>query len=160
MIDKLIPWKQRSDELKVRDDDRPISSLHSDFDQIWDRLLCDWNAGGMNKWSDDSRLPRANVGFDDEDNEYVLRAELPGFEPDDIDVKISGNVLTLKAERNEEGKANNGSYRRYGSFYESFALPHGVQVDNIDAKYHSGVLEVHLPKSEESKGKRITVQSS
>lgn len=158
MIDKLIPWKKKSGELKVRHDDHPISRLRDDFDQVWDRFWDDWNMGGLSKWSNSSWMLGTHVDFEDQDTEYVLRAELPGFEPSDFDVKISGNVLTLKAEHNEEGKEQNGSYRRYGSFYESFTLPQGVRADNIDAKYHSGVLEISLPKSEECKGKRIEVK--
>ena len=100
----------------------------------------------------------SHVKFDDDENEYVLRAELPGFESDDIDVKVSGNVLTIKAEHKEEGKEENGNSHRYGSFYESFTVPQGVIGDEIDAKYHSGVLELHLPKSEKCKGKRIEVK--
>jgi HSP20 family protein len=159
MIGKLVPWRKKGNELKAHNHPS-LSHLRSEFDQVWDRFWDDWSTGGLSKWEDGSRMLGAHVDLDDEEDEFVLRAELPGFEPNDFDVKVSGNVLTLKAEHKEEGKEKNGSYRRYGSFYESFALPQGVQADNIGATYHSGVLEVHLPKSEQCQGKRIEVKSS
>lgn len=75
---------------------------------------------------------------------------------------MSGDVLTLRAEHKEEGngKKGNGSYRRFGTFYESFTMPADVLPDQIDARYHSGVLEVRLPKSEECQTKRVTVKSA
>jgi HSP20 family protein len=162
MFEKLIPWKrQKGGELKVRHENDPVARLREDMGGLWNRFWDDWRSGGLSLW-DDSRWLGSRVDFDDNEKEYRLRAELPGFEPGDFDVKVSGNVLTLQAEHKEEGKAKkgNGSYRRYGCFYESFTLPKGVLPDQIDARYHSGVLEVRLPKSEECRGKRIEVKSA
>lgn len=69
-------------------------------------------------------------------------------------------MLTLRAEHKEEGQEGYGSYRRHQSFYESFTLPNGVLTDKTDARYRSGVLEVHLPKGEDFKAKRIAVKSA
>lgn len=150
MLNKLIPWKRNDGELKVRHDNgHPIARLRNDFENLWDRWMDDF-AGGLS----------SPVEFDDEEKEYVMRAELPGYEPEDIDVKVSGNVLTIRAAHKEEGKQKNGSYKRYGSFYESFTLPRGIHEDQIDARYHSGVLEVHVPKSEDCQTKRIAVKSA
>jgi HSP20 family protein len=85
---------------------------------------------------------------------------IPRKKKNEGNIKVSGNVLTLRAEHKEEGKEENGSYRRYGSFSETFTLPGGVLPDKIDASYHSGVLEVHLPKSEECQAKRIPVTAA
>lgn len=162
MFDKLIPWKKKEGgDLMVRNEDHPIARLRHEFDDLWNRFWDDWKGGDLSLW-DDSRWLGSRVDLDDDEKEYVLRAELPGFEPGDFDVKVSGNVVTLKAEHKEEGKEKkgNGSYRRFGSFYESFTLPEGVQSDQIDARYHSGVLELHMPKSEECQAKRIEVKSA
>jgi HSP20 family protein len=156
MFDKLISRKRRGDgDSSVSREDHPIARLRHDIDALWDRF-----------WSDlsmfDSQHVGSNVNLEDTEKEYVLHAELPGFEPDDFDVKISGNMLTLKAEHKEEGeeKTGNGSYRRYGSYYQSFTLPSGVIADKVDARYYSGILEVHLPKSEECQSKRIEVTAA
>lgn len=85
-------------------------------------------------------------------DQWVLRAELPGIKPEDIEVTTTGNLLTLRAEvSQEQGEAQNGSARSYRSFYQSFPLPPTVQSDGVTAEYHNGVLEIFLPKSEEAK---------
>lgn len=159
MFDKLIPWKKKNDGLEVYHDEHPIARLRHEFDSVWERFWDDWKTGGLSNWQG-TRMFGPRVDWDDNDKEYVLRAELPGFEAKDIDVKISGNVLTLRAERKEEGKGENGdgSYHRLNRFYETISLPQTVLADKIDASYHSGVLEVHLPKDESCQGKRIEVK--
>lgn len=150
MIGKLIPWKTRHDgDTSIRESQtHPAVQLRNEFDALWDRLL------------DESQSANSRIDFDDDEKEYVLRAELPGFDPEELDVKVSGNVLTLRAEHKEEGKEGNGKYRRHNTFYESFTLPQGVLTEKTEARYRSGVLEVHLPKGEDSKAKRIAVKSS
>jgi HSP20 family protein len=122
-------------------------------------MLHDWRNGGLDLWQD-SRWFGSRVNFDESEKQYTLRVELPGYEPGDIDVKVSGDMLTLRAEHKEEGKEKNGgSFQHYGSFYESFTLPKNVLANQVDARYHSGVLEVHLPKSEDCQAKRIEVKT-
>lgn len=149
MFGNLIPRKSaRGGDVGIRERDRlPAMQLRDEFDALWDRFL------------DESRHLSTRVDFDDNENEFVLRAELPGYDPDELDVKVSGNVLTVRAEHKEEKKEGEGSYRRHDSFYESFTLPQGVLTDKTDASYRSGVLEVHLPKSEECQAKRIAVKA-
>ena len=84
----------------------------------------------------------------------------PGFEPNDFNVEIVGDNLVLKAERKEEEKGGDGYRSRQESFYRTLALPHGVDADKIEARYHNGVLEVHIPKGQEAKGKRIEVKAT
>jgi HSP20 family protein len=164
MFGTLTPWKRKSPEskLSVRQD-HPVAQLREEFDQLWDRMLGGFGPLsdlGPLSLSDESRWLGPRVEFNDEENQYVLRAEVPGFEPGDFDVKISGNVLTVRAEHKEEKREGDGGFRRYGSFCESFTLPQGVREDQIDARYHSGVLELCMPKSEESRGRRIEVKSA
>lgn len=158
MIDRLIPWKKRSDELKIRHEDNPISRLRDDFETLWNRMLHDGN-GGLSEWNGPNWFG-SRMELDDLDKEYVLQADVPGFEPDEIDVKVSGNVLTVSAQHSEEGDEENGHFHRHGSYYQTHTLPQGVISDQIEARYHSGVLEVHLPKSEECEAKRIEVKSA
>ena len=91
----------------------------------------------------------------------MFHADLPGFEPGDFDVKLSGNSLTVRAEhRHQQEDEKSGASYHYGSYSRTVTLPHGVDQDKIDARYHSGVLEVHLPKTEQARGKRIEVNAS
>jgi HSP20 family protein len=162
MFGNLIPWKRKNEgNVKVwkEEQDHPIAQLRREFDDMWDRFWSGWSTGGLSSRNDSGWFgPR--VDWDDNEKEYVLRADLPGFEPEDFEVEVTGNVLTLRAEHKEKGKMKNGSYRRYGNFSETFTLPGGVLPDKIDASYHSGVLELHLPKSEESQAKRIPVTAA
>lgn len=85
-----------------------------------------------------------------EDDTRVIRAELPGVDPDeDIDITVEGDVLRIRAERKEETKSEEkGQYRsefRYGSFARTVPLPPGASVDDVKASYEDGVLEVRVP---------------
>jgi HSP20 family protein len=91
----------------------------------------------------------------------VMKAELPGVTREDIHIQIDGSTLTLKGERRFARDVQEESYlrieRAYGSFHRSFALPATVQQENVRAVLKDGVLELTLPKAEDSKPKRIAV---
>lgn len=77
---------------------------------------------------------------------YVLRAELPGVDPDkDVTVEVQGDVLTIRGERREEKKDRHHQEFRYGSFRRSVTLPQGADTDQVQASYTDGVLEVRVP---------------
>ncbi len=81
-----------------------------------------------------------------EDGTYVLRAELPGIDPDkDVELKVEGDTLTIRGERREEQKDKNHHEFHYGAFARSVPLPSGVKPENITASYSDGVLEVRVP---------------
>ena len=93
-------------------------------------------------------------------NEYVLRAELPGIDPDkDVDISIQNSVLTVKAERREEEKKDpHRSEFRYGTFSRSVALPATADETNVKAMYRDGVLEVRVAmKENRGEAKHITI---
>lgn len=99
------------------------------------------------------------------DNEVRIMIEIPGMNPDDIELTVENNVLTICGEKRwqkEEG-TEEGDYhlmeRRYGRFARGFALPSRVNAGRIDASYDQGILTVRLPKSEEAKPRRIEVRS-
>jgi HSP20 family protein len=85
-----------------------------------------------------------------EGNEFVVRAEIPGIDPDkDVELQVSDHTLRIRAERKEETKTQEkGRYRsefRYGSFSRALALPSGASADDVKASYKDGVLEVRIP---------------
>lgn len=96
----------------------------------------------------------------DEAGRYVLRAELPGVDPDkDVEITVQEGVLGIRAERREERKDKNRSEFRYGSFVRSVTLPVGAQEDQISASYDNGILEVVVPIGEAAKeAKHVPVQ--
>ena len=94
----------------------------------------------------------------------MVQAELPGVDPNQVEVRVENNTLYLKGERRVEGEVKEGNYHRreraYGTFTRSFTLPSSVKADNVAAEYKDGVLTVTLPKREEAKPKTIKVQVS
>jgi len=98
------------------------------------------------------------------DHEVVVKAELAGVDPKDVDVRVEEGTLYLKGERKFEKEAKEGGYHRversYGSFMRSFAMPAGVDADKATAEYKHGVLTLTLPKREEAKPKTIKIEYS
>jgi len=83
------------------------------------------------------------------DGAYVVRADLPGIDPEkDIEVKVDGDVLTIHGERREEQHDHGHSEVRYGSFTRSVRLPRGASASDVVARYDAGVLEVTVPMKE------------
>ena len=97
------------------------------------------------------RTPVFSTDIKDEGDHYLLEAELPGFQKEDIDLDVKDGVLTISAKHQEDNEHNSGHYvckeRRYGSFARSFNLE-GIQEENITASYNNGVLELNLPKKQ------------
>lgn len=156
----LLPWKAKShggDGGSLAPyNPNELSRLRNEFDALWDRFWAgppaydDLFGGGAWSWG---------VSVDDNENEVVIHAEAPGFEPDELNLQVRGNHLFLEAEHKEEQKDNRSASYRYGKLRRTVPLPHGVDADKVDARYHNGVLHVRIPKSEEAKGKRIMVRA-
>lgn len=96
------------------------------------------------------------------ESEIIVKAEFPEVDPKDVDVSLTGNVLTIKGEKKEERESQNKNMHRlervFGSFARSFILPCDVQEDKIQATYEHGVLDLRLPKAESSKPRKIEIQ--
>ncbi|MFP3981594.1 MAG: Hsp20/alpha crystallin family protein [Desulfobacterales bacterium] len=105
---------------------------------------------------------RPMVDTYEKDDHIVIKAELPGVKKDDISIDVNNNVLSIKGERKDEEKVDEENYYRqerfYGKFQRAFTLPDNVDTDNIEANYNEGVLEVKVPKTEESKTRKIEVK--
>ena len=101
------------------------------------------------------------VDIFENDNEVVVKAELPGMSAKDIDLRLENNILTLRGERLFERETKEENYHRvegqYGAFARSFALPSAVNGDKVTAEHKDGVLKVVLPKQAERKLKSIAV---
>ena len=95
------------------------------------------------------------------ENEIVVSAAVPGIKPEDIDISVTGDTLTIKGETVAEERAEEGNYirqeRRYGRFERSMTLPVEVQADKADAVFENGVLKLSLPKAEAVKPRQIKV---
>jgi HSP20 family protein len=124
---------------------------------FFDRVFHDFFGDGLNQFDN------FNTDVIDKGDSYLLQAELPGFEKEDIQVNLDKDTLTISANHKEEKKESKHDYvrqeRRYHSYCRSFHIP-GIRKENISAAYQNGVLEISLPKenviAEESK--RIEVK--
>jgi HSP20 family protein len=95
------------------------------------------------------------------ENELVVKADLPDVDPQDLDIRVENNILTIRGERKFDKKVNEDNYlrieRSYGSFSRSFSLANSVKSEAIKADYQNGVLTLSIPKREEAKPKQIKV---
>jgi HSP20 family protein len=93
------------------------------------------------------------------DNEYVVRVDLPGVNPNDVNVHTEANLLTITGERKGEEKGPEYRETFYGKFERQIALPQGVEADKIAARYEHGVLEIHVPLPAQLAGRQIPIET-
>ncbi|MFQ5736526.1 MAG: Hsp20/alpha crystallin family protein [Thermodesulfobacteriota bacterium] len=96
------------------------------------------------------------------DNKFIVHADLPGIDPKDVDITITGNVLTVKGERKSDVEEKKEGYlvheTSYGLFERSVTLPEGVNTSKVHATYKNGVLELTMPAKAEALPKKVTVE--
>jgi HSP20 family protein len=136
---------------------REMISLREAMDSLFEHALIEPERPGQ---SGDWGIP-----FDVTENEdnFVVKASVPGVNSEDLEVTVIGDVLSVKGEIKSEAEQKNERYhlreRRYGSFSRSVTLPAPVKADQVQADYQNGVLTLTLPKTEEVKPKRIAIKS-
>ena len=152
----LTPWRrqntQRGDELT-----HPLARFRDETQSLFKQFFGNWPAvlertfGRDRFWAMD---------FDETEKEFIVKAEAPGFDAGDLDVNVSGNVLTIKAEKKKENKEKKGrecfEERRFERY---ITMPSGADPDKVEATYHSGILEIHLAKTDDAQPKRIPVKA-
>lgn len=130
-------------------------SLLADFDRLIDDMLTMPERRAQMSWG-------VAVDVAETDGEFVLKASVPGIDPDDIEITLTDNVLTIRGEIQEEKDVEEESYhiceRRFGQFSRSVTLPTQVDADKVDATVENGVLRVTIPKAEAVKPRRISVK--
>lgn len=137
---------------------RDIFSLRNHTNRVFGDFYFPTNReeGDLSMWNWN---PVVDV-YDNDDN-IVLKAEIPGIDKKDIEIDVKGRVLTLKGERSSDNEVKEDNYYRrercFGKFERAFTLPVNVELDNIKANYKDGVLQIEIPKPEEKKPKQITV---
>jgi HSP20 family protein len=127
-----------------------LSSWHRDIDDLFSRFFerPETSLGG---W-----VPRIETLR--KDNEYVVRLDLPGVDPKDVQVHAEGSVLSISGERKTEEKGQDYQETSYGKFERTIALPQGVEMDKIAARCEHGVLEIRLPVPAQLAGRKIPIQ--
>jgi HSP20 family protein len=151
----LIPWKGRGDGNGGAQ--TAVTRLRNEMDDLLGRFLGDspLGMGGLG-----SGWPRMDLA--ESDKEITVTAELPGVDPKEIEINVTGNVLTLRGEKKGEREEKTRDYhyveRQYGSFHRSVQLPTSVESDKVDATYKDGVLTIKMSKHPEARPRKITVR--
>lgn len=141
---------------------RDLTSVHRDIDDLFNRFF-----GRAEKWTSmPSLLGGLNypaVNCVKEGDNLVVHVDLPGINPKDVDISVTGNMLTIKGERKHEKETKEEDYFvreiGYGVFERSFTLPVEVNPDKIKANYKNGVLAITMPAAEAIKGRKIHVET-
>ncbi|MHC4587333.1 MAG: Hsp20/alpha crystallin family protein [Planctomycetota bacterium] len=133
-----------------------LARLHNEMDNLIGSLFGDWDRPiwGRSHW------PAIDIA--EKDNEFVVKAEIPGCKAEDVNISVNGNILTISGEKKaEEEKKEKGYYhmeRSYGSFRRDLTLVSEVDPAKIEAICKDGVLTITVPKSEKSKPVKVKVK--
>jgi HSP20 family protein len=151
MARELTVWKPFRELAPFRDFER----MRKEMDRLWDSFFERGPKAEPGEWYPSLDLAETK-------NDVVIKAEVPGMDPKDIDISLSNGVLTIKGEKKQEREEKEGDYhfseRSFGAFTRAVQLPTEVQSDKIEASYKNGVLKITLPKSEEAKKKQIKIK--
>ena len=137
---------------------REMMSMRSAMDRLFDNAF----VGSRHDWEPVNWELALDVSETDE--EYLVKASVPGVKPDDLEITYNNKVLTIKGETRQEEEREDARYhvreRRFGTFARSISLPTMVESEKIKASYENGVLILQLPKTEEAKPRRIPISST
>lgn len=136
---------------------RELNSLQSEMNRLFNTFFDappGGNGGSLRRW-----VPAMDLV--ETADHFVLRADLPGLTEDDLNIEVENNVLTVSGERNAEHETEGEGYyrveRAFGTFSRSLTLPEGVDPDAVGASFDKGVLEVRIPKPEQTKPRRVSI---
>ena len=150
-ITRFVPFRTGLSDMTVLQN--RLNSIFSDFNRTFD--------GESESLTTGNFVPAVDVYEDPQ--KVVLKLEVPGIRPDDLDIRVEGRTLSVRGERKFESEEKEENFhrieRRYGNFTRSFTLPATVDTDSIDARTADGVLTISLAKKPEAKPKQITVKA-
>ena len=144
----IVPWKPFNE----------LTTLRREMDSLWDRFFPE--APFFERYTTHEWLP--TIDLTETKDRLQIKAELPGLEAKDVDLTITGDVLTIRGEKKKEEETKDEHHyfvERYcGTFERQVRLPANVKTDKVDAVFDKGVLTVTLPKTEEAKKKEIKIK--
>lgn len=150
-------------EITRQPQSRSLWGAVDEFDNLFDDFWRPLRAARPGSASGGGAFPPA-LDVTETDNEYHVRADLPGVKKEDMDISVQDGILTINAETKYEDEKKDGRVirqeRRYGKFVRSMRLGDAVDVDKVKAEYKDGVLDLTLPKAEQVRPKRIDVKVS
>lgn len=159
---KMVRWTPQNTATR-----RNLSTFDSMFDELWNGM---WAANAANaaNYNTETARPVLRPAMDviEEEHSVIVRLDLPGIAPEDVNIEVDGDLLTISGEvaapeAAEEGAEERYTYRerRYGAFKRTLRLADTLTTENAEATFTNGVLTLELPKQPEAQPKRIAVQS-
>ena len=149
-MSNLIRWDPARETMTLRE------AMNRLFDEAFTQPFSLLREGGS-AWSSPA------IDMYQTDNDVVVKAALPGIKADDVHINISGDILTIKGEAQQEEEKQEKSWymreRRWGTFERAIRLPTAVIADRAKADFESGILTINLPKSKEGRPKTITIKA-
>ena len=147
----LIPW---------RSGDSLLDQMRTEMDDVFQRffgLPAESKVNGANMtWA-----PRVDI--QETEKAYIVKADLPGVDPKDVEVDVHDGILTVRGEKKEEKEEKHKNYHRserfIGQFYRSLPLPAGADENNVQATSHKGVLTISIPKKPQAQPRKIAVKA-
>jgi HSP20 family protein len=144
----MVRWNPTRDLMQMREE---MDRLFGQFMRRGEGEEATW---GQGLWA-------PPVDIYETDDAFMLKAELPGFTKEDVNIEVHENRLIIRGERKRETEAKEDQYHRleraYGRFERAFWLPTTVDAEHIQASFKNGILEMRLPKSEKAKPKQIPI---
>ena len=144
----IIPWKPFGE----------LNTLRRDLDSMWNRFFPE--APFFERYTTHEWLP--TIDLTETKDKLLIKAELPGLDAKDVDLSITGDLLTIRGEKKKETETKDEHHyfvERYcGTFERQIRLPAYVKTDKVDAKFDKGILTITLPKTEEAKKKAIKIK--
>jgi len=175
----LVPWgRTKSDgarginaperlSTRTEDNGNALQTLRTDINSVFDQFFDRFETTFMPKeFRGLGSVAQPSLDVSERKNKVSVSVDLPGMEDNDIDVSLTGDVLTIRGERQEDHRSDKDGHvvqeRHYGAFYRTVQLPSGVKADEAKAKFKNGVLTVTIPKTEGAKSstKRIDVRAA
>ena len=142
---RLIPWRETT---------KSLEAFRREMDRLFDKFF------EMMPFSEQEFVPSVDVS--ETANEIMVQAEIPGIDPQELDISLNGRLLTIRGEKKSEHEEEKENYhkieRRYGSFSRTLELPSDIDPDRVEAKYKDGVLKIILPKTESGKKIKVSVE--
>jgi HSP20 family protein len=162
----LIPWKNKSQESSAGAMSKQAPARH-EMGRFFDRFFNDpfgavnefspWSTGEIGAWA-----PSLDIA--ETEKEVTVRAEIPGVDPKDLEVSVTGDRLVLSGEKRESSESHDRDYShretRYGSFRREVRVPQGVDPEHVTADYANGVLTIRLQRSPDAAPRRIAVNGA
>jgi HSP20 family protein len=137
-----------------------VTTLRREMDRVFDRFFDGWPFRPLSEGRDWA----PSVDVSETANEVVVKAEVPGMDAKDIDITITGDILTIRGERKQEKEEKDENFhcieRSYGAFSRSIRLPAEVEKDKVDAAYKDGVLKITMSKTKKASQKKIEVKAA